>query len=62
MPPITMPVISPAMPATPAPATAGIMMGMKAKLVPCTMGKRAPTGPIPMVWSKVAMPARNMDI
>ena len=62
MPPMTMPVIKPAMPATPAPATAGIMIGMKAKLVPCTMGRRAPTGPNPMVCSRVAMPARNIDI
>jgi hypothetical protein len=32
--------------ATPCPATSGIMIGMKAKLVPCTMGSRAPTGPM----------------
>jgi hypothetical protein len=38
------------------------MIGMKAKLVPCTMGSRAPTGPRPMVWNSVAMPAKSIDI
>ncbi len=61
-PPMTTPVMSPAMPATPAPATAGIMIGMKAKLVPCTIGRRAPTGPKPIVCSKVATPASSIDI
>ena len=56
------PVNSPASPAVPCPATAGIITGKKAKDVPCTMGKRAPTGPKPMVWNSVAMPANSMDI
>ena len=33
----------------PRPATAGIITGKKAKLVPCTIGNLAPTGPMPMV-------------
>ena len=61
-PPATMPPISTAMASTPLPATSGIMIGMKAKDVPCTMGRRAPTGPIPMDWNSVAMPAKNIDI
>ena len=47
---------------TPLPATSGIMMGTNAKLVPCTIGNRAPTGPNPMVCSKVATPANIIDI
>jgi hypothetical protein len=38
------------------------MIGTKAKLVPCTIGSRAPTGPMPMVWSSVAIPANRIDI
>jgi hypothetical protein len=38
------------------------MIGMKAKDVPCTIGRRAPTGPTPMVWNSVATPAKNIDI
>ena len=26
------------------------------------MGRRAPTGPTPMVWNSVAMPANSIDI
>ena len=37
-------------------------MGTKAKLVPWTIGKRAPTGPKPMVWNSVAIPANSIDI
>jgi hypothetical protein len=46
----------------PSPATAGIMIGTKAKDVPCTIGSRAPIGPMPMVWNSVAMPANSIDI
>ena len=34
----------------------------KAKLVPCIIGKRDPTGPTPMVWKRVAIPAKSMAI
>ena len=61
-PPTTMPPINTATASTPLPATSGIMIGMKAKLVPCTIGSRAPTGPKPMDWNSVAMPAKNIDI
>ncbi len=47
---------------TPLSATIGIMIGRKAKLVPCTSGRRAPTGPMPIVWSSVAIPANSIDI
>ncbi len=44
-PPINTPPKSAASASTPLPATSGIMIGIKAKLVPCTIGRRAPTGP-----------------
>lgn len=47
---------------TPLTATSGIMIGMKAKDVPCTMGMRAPTGPKVMVCKSVATSAKNIDI
>jgi hypothetical protein len=62
MPPIRTPPISAPIAATPPPATIGIITGRKAKLVPCTIGRRPPTGPMPMVWNKVAMPANSIDI
>jgi len=61
-PPIMTPVINPASPLAPRPATAGIITGTNAKLVPWTIGSRAPTGPMPMVWNRVAMPANSIDI
>ena len=48
---------------TPLPATSGIMIGMKAKDVPCTMGIFAPTGPegdgLQTAWPT---PAKNIAI
>ena len=61
-PPIITPPNTMASASTPLPATSGIMIGRKAKLVPCTIGSAAPTGPMVMVCSKVAMPANSMDI
>ena len=51
-----------ASPSTPLPATSGIMIGMKAKLVPCTIGRPAPIGPSVSVWNRVATPAKSIDI
>ena len=48
--------------AIPADLTTGTMTGMKAKLVPWTTGRRAPTGPRPTVWIRVATPAKTMTI
>ena len=42
--------------------TMPIMIGTNAKLVPCMTGSRAPTGPKPMVWNKVATPANSIAI
>ena len=42
--------------------TMPIMIGTKAKLVPCITGNRAPTGPKPMVWNRVATPANSIAI
>ena len=61
-PPTTIPPMTTAMASTPLPATSGIMIGMNANEVPCTMGRRAPAGPKPIVWIKVAIPAKNIDI
>ena len=55
-------VVSSAIAGTPRPATIGIMTGRYAKLVPCTIGSRAPAGPKPIVCSSVAMPANSIDI
>ena len=61
-PPTSTPPITVAIAPTPFPATSAIMMGMNAKLVPCTIGSRAPTGPKPIVWINVATPANSIDI
>ena len=61
-PPRITPPNSAASASTPRPATSGIMIGRKAKDVPCTIGSRAPTGPAPTVCSSVASPANSIDI
>jgi hypothetical protein len=40
----------------------GIDTTRNPKLVPCTMGSRAPIGPSPTVWMRVAMPATSSAI
>ena len=42
--------------------TTPIMIGTNAKLVPCITGNLAPTGPKPIVWNRVAIPANNIAI
>ena len=37
----------------------GIETTRKPKLVPCTIGRRAPTGPMPRVCTRVEMPATS---
>ncbi len=54
--------IAPNKAAMPLVLTMPIMIGTNAKLVPCITGSRAPTGPKPMVWNKVATPANSIAI
>ena len=58
-PPTTIAPISAPMPA---PLATGTMTGMKENAVPCMIGNRAPTGPMPIVWNSVATPAPSIDI
>ena len=61
-PPMMTPPNSAASASTPLPATSGIMIGIKANDVPCTMGSAAPTGPMVTVCNSVATPAKSIDI